>query len=187
MLIISKYKEYYDYLAGAKYGIDKKVVLDRRKGTVIHPVHLRPYRAEFNKVLVAICGYIYQGIVDSNNNIYWGDQINAIASEKIDYKGQKQFYVGKGIDMITVNTKPKKTTLNDEENCPILWLHNGDRKPFPKLSDIGIASILPPDVIYTMIYNWLSAKNEFNPVDNRTDIEKLESAGFDKKSSFRHP
>lgn len=34
MRIISKFKDYYDFLAGAKFGIDNKVVFDRRDGKI---------------------------------------------------------------------------------------------------------------------------------------------------------
>ena len=41
-------------------------------------------------------------------------------------------------------------------------------------------------LIYSDIYNWLSMRNEPDIVDNRTDVEKAQSAGFDKITSFRN-
>lgn len=38
---------------------------------------------------------------------------------------------------------------------------------------------------YNAIYNFLIKKKEPVVVDNRTDVQKLESKGFDKKTSFR--
>jgi hypothetical protein len=41
--------------------------------------------------------------------------------------------------------------------------------------------------MYNEIYNYLIAVREPNIEDNRNDIQKLESKGFDKKTSFRNP
>ncbi len=49
--------------------------------------------------------------------------------------------------------------------------------------DFDFAKVMPPEQIYDMIYNWLGSTPDV--VDNRTDVEKLQSAGFDKVTSFR--
>lgn len=44
---------------------------------------------------------------------------------------------------------------------------------------------LDPVTVYNQIYNFLLSKKDKKIIDNRTDVQKLESAGFDKKTSFR--
>jgi hypothetical protein len=51
------------------------------------------------------------------------------------------------------------------------------------LSEIGIASILPAHDIYLMLSEWLAPKDI--DVSKQTDKEKILSAGFDLKTSFR--
>lgn len=48
-----------------------------------------------------------------------------------------------------------------------------------------MAEFIPADEVYINVYNYLSAQKTPNIVDNRTDVEKLISKGFDKKTSFR--
>lgn len=54
MKIISKYKDYYDYLAGLKFGIDNKIILDRTNGFVFKDYQLKPYSDEYDTLKVAI-------------------------------------------------------------------------------------------------------------------------------------
>ena len=44
--------------------------------------------------------------------------------------------------------------------------------------------MLPPHDIYMMLCEWLGKEKEI--IDKRNDEEKLLSAGFDKKISFRN-
>ena len=56
----------------------------------------------------------------------------------------------------------------------------------PILDGTPLAGILDPDKIYIGIHNWLLSEREPKIVDTRTDVEHLESAGFDRKTSFRN-
>lgn len=60
--------------------------------------------------------------------------------------------------------------------------HNANDE-YVSLNDFS--GIIPPDDAYTAIYNYLIHKKEPIIVDNRSDVEKLLSKGFDKKTSFR--
>jgi hypothetical protein len=74
---------------------------------------------------------------------------------------------------------------NTKLNCPILSQDfGGVLFKFPKLIDTGISKVLPPQEIYLMLCEWLGKEKAL--VDNRTNEEKLLSAGFDKKISFRN-
>lgn len=56
----------------------------------------------------------------------------------------------------------------------------------PILKDLpGISGCIPPEKIWQNIYDYISSTKEKVIIDNRTDIQHLESAGFDKKTSFR--
>ena len=49
----------------------------------------------------------------------------------------------------------------------------------------SFAKYLDPVTVYNQIYNFLLSKKDKKIVDSRTDVQKLESAGFDRKTSFR--
>ena len=49
----------------------------------------------------------------------------------------------------------------------------------------SFAKYLDPIAVYNQIYNFLLSKKDKKIVDSRTDVQKLESAGFDRKTSFR--
>jgi len=55
----------------------------------------------------------------------------------------------------------------------------------PILSGTRFASMCSPLDTWNYICEWLLSQREKPIVDNRTDIEKLEAAGFDKVTSFR--
>ena len=59
---------------------------------------------------------------------------------------------------------------------------------YPKLFDINLNKFINAETIYHWIYDYLAEKNleKENHKDNRNDLQKLESAGFDKKLSFRN-
>ena len=59
-----------------------------------------------------------------------------------------------------------------------------DYLKYPKLIGTGISTIIPPQEIYLMLCEWLAPKDL--TVDNRTNKEKILSAGFDTKISFRN-
>ena len=59
---------------------------------------------------------------------------------------------------------------------------------YPKLCDINLNKFVKAETIYQWIYDYISSYNlkKEDYKDNRNDIEKLQSAGFDKKISFRN-
>lgn len=56
----------------------------------------------------------------------------------------------------------------------------------PILSETYILKVIPPEEMWKAIYEFLSSQKDKPIVDTRNDIQKLESAGFDKKTSFRN-
>ena len=57
----------------------------------------------------------------------------------------------------------------------------------PILSSTFIPSFIDAEEVYNAIYNYLISIREKPIIDNRNDTLKLESFGFDKKTSFRNP
>ena len=56
----------------------------------------------------------------------------------------------------------------------------------PILTGTFITKIVPPSNIWQALYEYLSSLKDKPFTDTRTDVQKLESAGFDKKTSFRN-
>ena len=53
------------------------------------------------------------------------------------------------------------------------------------LKDTFIAKRIPAKDAYDAIYNWLLSKKEPVIIDKRSDMQKIDSHGFDRKTSFR--
>ena len=56
----------------------------------------------------------------------------------------------------------------------------------PILADTFIPKMIPPTDIWQALYEYLSSLRDKPFTDTRTDTQKLESAGFDRKTSFRN-
>lgn len=63
---------------------------------------------------------------------------------------------------------------------------DGKYKENPILVDTWIPSMIPAEEVWNNITDYLLSIKEPNIVDNRTDVQHLESHGFDKKTSFRN-
>lgn len=88
MKILSKYKDYYDYLSGV-YGEDPLLILDRRDGKVVKE-HLGA-----EKITLHIGGYKIDGYKPNQNSthykkdkIYWGEELKSID----DYNNLEETY-----------------------------------------------------------------------------------------------
>ena len=55
----------------------------------------------------------------------------------------------------------------------------------PIMLHTWIPRFIPAEEVWDALYEYISSLNDKDIVDNRTDIEKVESHGFDKKTSFR--
>ena len=201
MKIISKYKDYYDYLSGI-WGEDPKLVLDRREFENIEFFSFDP-----QEVTLFICGKTINGFWDGENfyygeslskfgeiheRRYWGFRRETSPSRIVEF----EFKGGRGVTPVTkryeilVDVVDNIKQYNIKENCPILMRNRyfpEQFHKFPVLSKMNVGSILTPEVIYQMLVDWLSERNneaEKRP-ENQTDLQKLVSKGFDKKESFR--
>ena len=203
MKIISKYKDYYDYLQGI-YGIDEKLILDRTKGTTkMFPKHDGLH-------ILVICGKILQFFC-LNNKFYFGKEIakfnedNELNKWSL-WKGPKPIYV------VNPNTNPKNThfftkihypELSEDtynlypelkeisKNCPIFLYHSNSKTiwvEFPSLLELGASKLIDPIDIWILLSEWLGQRvTEKEPeVPVGDDKVRILSAGFDLKTSFRH-
>lgn len=211
MKIISGFKDYYDYLQGV-YGVDEKIIYERhcrriwledkwKKVSVFKP---HPGTHSVSGYYLAICGVIYCAY-KMEEDFHFGVSAEDLKAGKyagylkrMDKQERQSFEKMIYNDSHTGWPNPKlehqnryhltETTINEEENCPVVLLELGYKKFDPlfknvKLYDFGINQIIKPHDIYIQISNFLSREK---PVaDNRTDVQKLTGKGFDKKTSFR--
>lgn len=216
MKLISKgKKDYYDYLTGV-YGIDEDVVYDRseshvfRNGTYWDPewfdtskriddIHLRPVkkyrqkkgafsRGEFVTVME---GRVSELILEVGYNRY-RFEINRYLDDNDNVK----------LDVRLLETAITKKKFIDD--VPVIITGIGNLTTYRQLANMElnhlryniyknpimmytwIPKFIPADEMYNLIYNYLISIKDKKIEDNRTDVQKLESKGFDKKTSFRN-
>jgi len=205
MKIISKYKDYYDYLTGI-YGEDPLIIFDRR-------VFDKPlFRWSRGKLCFHIGGYYFEGFYE-NSKMYFGDdmlQFKQVITKpsrwarRFDVHSNhtdEERFICINLDdrrafSVLRDIQKDKLNLNDKFGIPVIvydntyrdyW--NSERDHFHNciLSDLNVSSFIKPETMYRWIYDWLSEQRTKAEArnDNQTDIQKLESKGFDKKSSFR--
>ena len=188
MLILSKYKDYYDYLSGI-YGIDEKLVLDRRTGVVMKDLN-SVSRDWFRIHELHIAGLQHDFVTDHDGNWYWGQALEAIRKTSrykwFNWRRDEYYIKYSATRHKLVNKNPGETVLNDKEGCAVLHRENEVITPWPRLSDFPITHV-SPDQMYQTIAAWLSARNEPREPQAMTNREKIKSHGFDVVKSFRHP
>ena len=202
MKILSKYKDYYDYLSGV-WGEDPKLVLDRREFDSISLVENTVYHIYIgNYKIEAFC---------KDGTLHYGDKLKEFEEQEvskyytkpISYKTHVRIYVKSRTDSrgrVRYDTKwvntvvvegTGKTTI--KENCPIVIEQeaaSGSRIvhsfKYVKLEDIGLAKFIDATDTYRMISEWLANRvDEMELTTSMTDAQKIENKGFDKKTSFR--
>lgn len=199
MTIISKFKDYYDYLTGM-WGIDPKAILDRSRYTktpdIIH---------EGDCVRFFICGFRVDGYFKEGrwhygedlykfereykfsrwlHNIRSGDgEIGSRTVSVPAYKDRfspRQEYHTLNVDIVRY---PYLRCPNEKENTAILIQKGSKYFPNPILKDYNMGSLLPPESIYLMLTDWLL--REVEVPNTQTNKEKILAHGFDYKTSFR--
>lgn len=209
MKIISKYKDYYDFLQGVN-GIDEKIVLDRTEFHVTEKLISEDSFFRFH-----ICGYKIEGLYRKGKFLY-GKELEQYHIQKNRFfskDNQDEYYCIKdsksyGGNTIDVLKEPKKLedgkNPNEYLNCPILiehtfgkyecesddyvynysWTRKRKYNKFPILKDHEINKVFSAEEIWIILYNWLSKEKTIE--NNQTDKEKIVSHGFDLKHSFRN-
>jgi hypothetical protein len=213
MKLISNFKDYYDYLIGSKYGIDPKCVYERVMKPVWKS-GVKEFGYRFEQYRVAVAGDLYDYFYFDGEYYKKGDDLshlpdsiehkpygpNHYMTDTVDLKQIKMQYSPpkrdyshfsrQAIEMLKERdeeAKKKMKTINDKEECPVLLIlprtYNDQGVKNPKLSDIGFGKILGPEEVFLKIYNWLMREPVIE--NKQTDKEKIQSHGFDLKTSFR--
>lgn len=203
-------KDYYDYLSGI-YGIDENVVFDRRKYTVLSrlesPFFSRsPMENDAPKKEVRTREWVGRRFV-------WVTKIVALELYCMLEIGLKWYFfkVERYLDDSS-NVHTDWSIIREKEICkeqrlgptPITFfkaytdysnwrtdklkirINTDDIVPNPILLETPITSLIPAQEVYNNLYAYISSLKDITIIDTRTDIQKAESAGFDKKTSFRN-
>jgi hypothetical protein len=174
MRIISKYKDYYDYLAGV-VGIDDLVVYERHTMVEDGWGELRFRKGGFNP-FDAIPEYrsTYYGYTKEDN---WC-RINVCGN---------LFQFRRAKDRFVLEEQPSVINYNAPHEFgepPVKLVYYGNNRVYnPRLSDFNFGQVIPPLDVWNMLSNWFLYTPEI--VDNRDDKLKIQAAGFDLKTSFR--
>lgn len=214
MKIISKYKDYYDFLKGI-YGEDPKLVLDRTKFESL------PYPPSNYDILNFFVGEWQVQCLYFDGKYYWGkDLIENFKPAPKEYqlsgKYQKWYRdiadINKASNYYSLEIPSRRFSQKNTERISVLKnpVFIGDKSPtwkedcpillskyttyldgflrFPKLDDFAFSKIMEPHDIWIKLTEWLSKRVTMNepevPVGD--DKTRLISAGFDPKTSFRH-
>ena len=205
MYIIDSNKDYYDYVSHI-YGLDKKIVFDRRGSIRMESkdlVDLRETRYYDGKTqFILLETGMVQYLLKLDNIVVVTDE-NKPKNKHIDlsaYQHVKSFHV----EIVEKFEDHKNVT-----GCPIAIrsVHNSWRSPFyikkfpteykdykitddieldlPILANTCITKIIPADEIWKNICNYISSLGNDKDVAQAPDMEKIVNHGFDKKESFR--
>jgi len=209
MYILSKFKDYYDYLSGI-YGEDPLIVLDRREFTMPtfrnNPISKAYPDGDFEegRLDLYIGGFLIEAYF-KGDKIYYGKDLKQFdAVQKHSGWYYRWSHDEKDKDKVHIDIKGTRyresynlkiikdlTKMNDKYNCPILVRKNSEPDKFLYkyciLKDLNLNSFVSPEEVYKMISDWISYQRTIaeNHVDTMTNIQKIESKGFDKKTSFR--
>lgn len=175
MHIISKFKDYYDYLKGI-YGVDSKLVLDR---TSFFNMPYKPMEGQ--KLVFFICGKVVECLY-AKGDFHYGEDIKLLSEAKSWWNNYQY-------GNTCFKLEDENTDLNDKMNCPILlrWYGSNehhDVEKFPILKQYDFIKAMDAHTIWIKLSEWLA--REKLVINTQTDKEKITSHGFDTKTSFRH-
>lgn len=185
MKIISKYKDYYDYLNGI-WGIDDNIILDR---TSFDNLTTREPTFKYEEYKFFICGKMISGYrLKGIDKILFGDDL--IPFTYINKYNKKRFFKKEYLNVkyreesICLFLEDDLSYLNDKEGCPIIIKYYNILYKFPILSKFNFHRIIDAENIYKMLTDWLSKDDII--IKSISDKEKIELHGFDNKTSFRN-
>lgn len=198
MKIIDNKKDFYDYLSGIN-GIDEYVTYDRRNSIVARKAldgYLKPFNSLHNESARDYYVYIQAGEDYKKRFIVRREPTEKDIKYTIDeYKIKDNMqtkkswmpwwcedpYIG-----ITKNSpvSPKAPLILAYRSTDSRW-NSWTYVENPILVGLPLVGFLSAQEIWDGIYNYLLKMKEPIITDSRTDEEKAESHGFDRKTSFR--
>jgi hypothetical protein len=199
MKILSKYKDYYDYLSGV-WGEDPKLILERKGEFVVE--NSNHIGCDMYVLTFIIGGNMVQ-IYNNGEDFYFSKDIKQFDTSNKWYKKEGHYRVNIGYIngrrnnmFIADSIKSGYEYLNDKYNCPIIYnckswycsdVTKEDFSKYPLLSSTPITKFVTSQDVYRWIQEYLAKKIDQSQArqDNQTDIQKIENKGFDKIKSFR--
>lgn len=113
----------------------------------------------------------------NTKSIEWFKRHYNMAPENMSTNSPTNFYY---MDAYHIN--PKYTNVSFDDMVKGAYRVN-TKDEYVRLNEFS--SFILSESAYNALYNFLIKKKEPVVVDNRTDVQKLEGKGFDKKTSFR--
>ena len=210
MKILDKCKEFYDYIVSI-YGIDNDIILDRRnKEDFDFPDNTYNWKYSYfsngSLYFVLEIGYnqylFKVDYIDGKKQNVQLIKVFESTCQIIDYKAE--FNVNYKHN-VAYKLKHRKDLLYNVTNFYEVCLQTAislkeitiETLRFDQLANRStiknqvyvnlnpFAKYIDPVTVYNQIYSFLLSKKDKKIVDGRTDVQKLESAGFDRKTSFR--
>lgn len=214
MRIISKWTDYYDYMAHV-YGHDDRPVYTRGQISQSEIDYYSPsynplprfsfYTTNISLRWVCVCGRVYtqwRTIGDDRFEWHWFDS-DAIREHFERDEDRYSFLRGrrwKSEDFMAVES-PVALDVSRIIGQPVFVITQYERDRYhhnnikiqetvPNLGEMGFARFVAPDQMYQdleyFIANTMQPSPDTTVTDNQTDPEKIVGHGFDLKHSFRH-
>lgn len=185
-----KAKDYWHYLQGI-YGIDPLLTYDLREAVSLRLQDESMWNDVYPELFeIAFCNELFFFVV-YNRQVYHSPE------ELLDVglKFQKSCYyihetLPRTLGDATIFYKRYNninTGINKEKRKPVLFRSYGKEwHEVLKLSDFNFHRIKDAHTVYTEVGNFLGWLKDNPPLpDKQTNVEKIVSHGFDKKTSFR--
>jgi len=198
MYIIDKNQDFYDYLSHV-YGVDKKIVFDRKGSTILTDDDLEPYSDRWRKdnesYLILEMGYTQVVLRQYNYTYYWDFWETChirCDMEKVRYFKNCKNLFGCPLSLYRVELSYRYygkdfMVITNANSLSELDYQKKKITDFPILKNTVITKYVDAVEIWMEIQNYISSLNNDPYVDiGSTDVERAANHGFDK-NSFRHP
>jgi len=212
MKIVDNRKDFYDYTVG-EYGIDDLIVFDRRKAVVIK-TDVKPetykdylfstikgdkdnyqkeeidYSFGYRKKMKVKRGTYYRFALKTGRHFYHflveryliDDTTVHVNTQLIKEEDNDILYP----DLLLAIIPYKNYFYHSFRQLDMFDVYEDQIIDLPILKDTVIPKLVSAKEVFLNISSYISSKKEVKIEDNRSDILKLESAGFDKIVSFRN-
>ena len=189
MILISRRKDFYDYLVGI-YGRDEKKVFNRRDDVTSDEImydDILKWR-NFNIYDLVICNRIYR--VEQVKKGKW--ELHKFHSVNTDYRGERRHYRESQVSDLKdfVYYIPKPPNLSPDSPITIKGTYHRNYRLkglTPILSTFGIPSVLGAEELYSELDMCIGSRMAIiEQESSQDDKNKLLAKGFDDKISFRH-
>jgi pentatricopeptide repeat protein len=180
MKILSKWKDYYDFMVG-KYGMDPLLLYDRRnKGDLVLP--FKDHRAEKTVYYIAVCDMVFRAYCRNGKFLYGSKAFVQMVEDRLHTWDDKPDDMPLPDGVLVGFTL---SNVNRRFDCPVVvstsygfpekWTMQN-----PKLSLFDFGKVVTPEKMWMLVSEFLSREKHMG--DSRTDKMKKEARGFDDES-----